>query len=137
MLKKLCGTIANVSDSLGEVMAKLGSYKRKVTLTPHKIKHEYVNPDESDLAWDDELYVNGNVFAENRANPVRLQTDSGEFISSERYKSFMKNKLVKELIRTTESEGIDITTAVKILLGVSIATFGMTMFLMLNFLGVV
>lgn len=140
MIKRIFEVMANWTDSLGEVFAKFGSLKRKVTLTPHKIKHRYVIPEDLDgeLAWDDEMYVNGNIFFKNRANPVKLESisDSCEWISSERYKDYMKNKLVRSLIKTTEDEGVDITTVLKIALGVIIANFGISMFLLMRLLGV-
>lgn len=138
MFEKIFEMTANGIDTFGEIVAKFGSLKRKVVLTPHKIKHEYISPpeDKEKLAWDEEMYVNGNVFPSNKANPVKLDTESGEWISSQRYKEYMKNDLVESLIKTTEREGIDITTALKLMLGLLIANFAMTMYLMMNFLGV-
>ncbi len=138
MLKKIFEVTANGIDNFGKIIAKFGSLKRKVTLTPHKIKHEYVDPEdlEGELAWDDEMYVNGNIFPKNKSNPVKLDTGSCEWISSKRYKDYMKNKLVRSLIKTTEEGGVDITTAIKIVLGVLVANFGISMFLLMKFLGV-
>ncbi len=96
--------------SLGMGIAELFDYKLKVVLDKHEISIEVVNPDEiEDVAYEKDHYVNGNLFIDGYSNPIKPVLDKAEdkleLISSDRYKDYMRQDLVKNLIKSTEGTG--------------------------------
>jgi hypothetical protein len=87
--------------SIGELLG----YELDVVISEHKIKLEMVNPenlDSSGRAWDDSCFTTGNLHLEGIANPIKpeLPDDDSDasFITSERYKTFMEQSLIDDII---------------------------------------
>lgn len=101
-----------------------------VIVSDHKINIKMINPDKSDeygRAWDDSQYVKGNIHHEQYANPVKVSIDEDseevDVIVSQRYKKYMENKLMNDIIsETADDSSISMFTAVLILGTIQILT---------------
>lgn len=66
--------ITNMFLSLAEGLASLMGYKLVITLDEHKIDLKFVKPGDfrrKEAFYDDAHYVNGNIFLDGYANPVK------------------------------------------------------------------
>lgn len=112
----LVGSMRGMSRMLGNEIA--------VVITPHKIKLRAVDPDRTDKSWDESHFVNGNIFFEGFANPFKPQypdteedaeeTHDIDMISSDRYKKFMEQNLISDII--AEGEDGEFPTMMHVLL---------------------
>lgn len=95
--------------TIADGMAESLGYRRIIKLSEHRIKEEYAKPEdlEGEMAYDESHYVNGNIYIDGHANPVKPNEveDKVELISSKRYKDFMQQDLAADIIRATEDEG--------------------------------
>lgn len=123
---------------LGETLAYFGGNKLKITLDEHQIDIDVVNPlDVEDVAYDTNHYVNGNIFIDGYSNPVKHKFDEAEeeveLVSSMRYKPYMNNKLLEDLIKSTEGRKGD---ALFMMMAVaSIGSFAILLLLMFMMIG--
>lgn len=92
--------------SLGELLG----YELDVVISEHKIKLEMVSPEDLDGSgrmWDDSIFTTGNLHLEGIANPIDFEwpddDSAASIITSERYKTFMEQSLIDDII----SEGSD------------------------------
>lgn len=96
-----------------------------VIVDEHEIKLEMISPDseEAELrAWDDQMFYQGNMHLEGVANPIKPESpqnetfgddeEEPEWIYSEKYKDYMENKLIEDIVyEGKESSRITLTTA--------------------------
>lgn len=122
-LRSAIGTSAvGIARSIGNALG----CELVVDVSGHSIDVRMVPPGSDDsLAWDDSLYVRGNLFVDGYANPVKPVVDHNEgvdnpdevdvqeaqasetdahvsVISSARYRMFMIQDLVSELLNPSE-----------------------------------
>jgi hypothetical protein len=93
--------------------ARIFNLELRIVLTEHKIKTEFVKPKNSDVAWDSEHWVYGNIFVEGIANPVKitkskLEEEDVEIITSDRYKTFMEQSLIEDMLQASKSSGLSL-----------------------------
>lgn len=102
--------IANMADALGRKVAKDGvKLERAVMIDGRKIKTKWVDPDDledhgtfddGEHHWDDTLYINGNLFLDEYANPldVRDEVEDGEgkLMPSQKFKTAMETKIISD-----------------------------------------
>ena len=124
---------------MGRSVGNMMGCELAVDVSGHSIETKMVPPEpNSQRAWDDDLFVKGNLFVNDYANPVKpvvehkegiddpdqveLETsDEGEssvhtsVISSKRYGLFMMQNLVSELLNPSER----LTTIQWILVGIA------------------
>jgi len=104
----------------------------EVELTDHKIKTRAVNPEESDRAWDSRQWVHGNLYLEGLANPIKITPkdvknldEDYEIISSERYKTFMEQNLIDDMLNASKSDGLTIKQALIAIIASNVLTVGL------------
>lgn len=108
-------SFANVFLSLGKAWGEMFDHNLMVSVDDHEIRFKYEKePEEIEgINWDNNMYVNGNIYYKGKANPIKPVIDDGkdevELISSDRYKDFMKQTLVRDIVRATEDEGLTMT----------------------------
>lgn len=131
--------IANFALGMGRSIGNSMGCELAVDVSGHSIETKMVPPKpNSERAWDDDLFVKGNLFVNDYANPVKpvvehnegiddpdqveLETsDEGDddvhtsVISSKRYGLFMMQNLVSELLNPSER----LTTIQWILVGIA------------------
>lgn len=124
-------SIANSLIAAGLAVGTATGLQQVVELSDHSISISVEQPDESNRAWDDSLYKNGNVFIDGYSNPVKPQVkqhtglqnpdtaeieegepDGGsdvdesdthaQLITSSRYRDYMRQDLISQLL-TPES----------------------------------
>lgn len=123
-------------------VASLLGYKLIVSVDEHRINVELTKPEElRERIYDTNHYVNGNIYVKGYANPIKPLLDKAEskveLVSSERYKNFMRMKILKELIKTAEGTGWTTEKLLKLILAIVIVLAGMFgIFVMLIFGGV-
>lgn len=135
MLPKLFEFGIGITRSLGELLGN----EIDIVVSDHEIKIEMVNPDEIDSAgraWDDSHFIDGNIHLEGIANPIKptLDEDSEEqeVITSERYKTYMKNKLMKDIVaETTDSSGLTLFHVLVILTTVQFSLTGAILYFLI------
>lgn len=116
-----------------------------VEVSNHSIETKMVLPGKSDRAWDDQLYRHGNLFVDGYANPIKPRADphpeldkpdtvevedgdgntlreKAHVIASERYQSFMKQRLAAQLLNPSERIKL-ITYAMMALAGLMLMQF--------------
>lgn len=132
--------VLNLLVGLVDGLTRLLGYRLMVVLDDHQIDVKVIAPDSSDeIAYDDNHYVNGNIFLKGYANPIKLKLDKAKkevaLISSERYKYFMRMNLVKDIIRSTEGGGWSLETMVKIMLILLLVNTGFIVFFVVLLIG--
>lgn len=114
-------TIATVMIAFSRSIGKMFGYELAVIINEHSIKLKMVNPDnKEDRAYDDNHFVSGNVFVKEFANPLSIEKvaeayKEQEFITSERYKKYMEQSLIDDIVRSSKDDGLTVTQAVLIL----------------------
>jgi hypothetical protein len=110
--------------------------KLKVMLNKHKIDQEYTIPDKTNDAWDFDTYYNGNLFLEDKAQPLRLNKDNNrlKLMSSDRYRSYMNNKLVDDIVSASE-EGTDMIMLISLVMNV--VSFVLIAYLIMMNMGII
>lgn len=96
-----------------------------VTLSNHDIKLGSDNPSSTEKVWEDDLYVEGNVYLDGYANPVKpdvpvteydIEDDDLDLISTDRYKHNLISDLRDALIEEgTEGSGLTVFHAIVVL----------------------
>lgn len=123
-------------------VASLLGYKLMVSVDEHRIDVELTKPEElRERIYDTSHYVNGNIYRKGYANPIKPLLDKAgkkvELVSSERYKEFMRMKILKELIKTAEGTGWTTQKLLKLILAIVIVLAGLFgVFVMLIFGGI-
>jgi len=112
----LVNTMRGLSRALGNELA--------VIVSEHKIKLKMVDPDKTSRYWDTQMFSYGNLYFEDYANPIKPKHPDTEeqakeslgleLISSERYKSFMEQNLITDIIN--EGQDGEFPTLMHILL---------------------
>lgn len=79
-----------------------------VIITPHKIKLKMVDPERTPRNWDSQMFSHGNIYYADYANSIKPKYPDDEkeaeeslgldLISSERYKNFMDQNLISDII---------------------------------------
>lgn len=114
-------TIATAMIAISRSIGKMFGYELAVIISEHSIKLQMVNPDNKvDRAYDDNTFVSGNVFVKDFANPLSIEKiseayEEQDFITSERYKKFMEQSLIDDIVRSSKDDGLTVTQAVLIL----------------------
>lgn len=122
VLNWLLGLAVGVANLLG--------MKLMITIDEHRIDVELVKPDKlRERVWDSSHYVNGNIYVKGYGNPIKPLLDKAEnkveLVSSERYKNFMRMKILKELIKTAEGTGWTTKKLLKLILAVVLILAGL------------
>lgn len=68
----------NAAYGIVDGTARALGLETKVELSDHSITVEYALPDVDTRAWDSNLYVNGNVFVDGYANPIKPKVNYNE-----------------------------------------------------------
>lgn len=121
--------IANQLLSLGRKLGRNpGKSELKVSVSDHDIKIRMVDTDKKEHAWDHDLYKSGGLFYRGHANPLKINLSQNdgmaekdtveleesedesyvdephkEVMSSNRYRKFMYNSLISDLVNPTEN----------------------------------
>ena len=119
---------ANALLAAGRSLGRLAGGELKVELSDHSINTQMRRPDKDERAWDDSMFKHGNVFVEGYGNPIkprvnyhetlqepdRIDHEEGdgdedddsdahvELISSPRYRDYMRQDLVSQLLTPRE-----------------------------------
>lgn len=125
MFPKLC----RAGLGLSRGFARLLGNEIDVVVTEHEIKLDVVDPDKTDelgRAWDDSHFTAGNIHLANIANPIKPEPPSDEsehdYIMSERYKSFMKQTLMEDIVNEgMEESGLTLLHVIVLLTTVQFA----------------
>jgi len=101
-------------------VGRRGGGELAVNLDEHSIDLEMKPPDPEEEAWDPDLYHRGCVFVEDYANPIKVSVDKNEaledpdqgsveaedtnatLIASQRYKEYMRQDLMSQLLNPRE-----------------------------------
>lgn len=85
-----------------------------VIVTDHKIKLKMRKPSEAEdsgYAWDEQMFTSGNIHKEGFSNSIKPQILYGEegeevgWITNEKYKTYMENKLMRDIIEEGSDSG--------------------------------
>jgi hypothetical protein len=100
--------------------ARLFGYELKIVLTEHKIKTKFDKPSREGNCWDDSHWIRGNIFIKDIANPINIkksdvEDEDVEIITSERYKRFMEQSLVDDMLQASKTGKMTVKNAVVIL----------------------
>jgi len=122
----LRSTIGTAALGFGRSVGNMLGCELAVDVSDHSIETKMVPPSATDeRAWDDQLYVKGNLFVDGYANPVKLRVDRNEglenpdevaveesgrdddnthtkVMSSARYRAYMVQQLISELLNPSE-----------------------------------
>lgn len=116
-----------------------------VEVSNHSIETKMVLPGKSDRAWDGQMYKHGNLFVDGCANPIKPRVQSNaalddpdtvdvevhkveeedanvSVIASERYSTYMKQRLAAQLLNPSERIKL-ITYAMMALAGLMLMQF--------------
>ena len=98
---------SNFLLGLADGIASFGGYDLEIVVDDHEIEFSFVDSEDLDRrAYDGDHYVNGNIFRDGYANPIKPVLDDAEdeveLIRSDRYKDYMNQKLVREMVKATE-----------------------------------
>lgn len=114
-------TISTVLIALSRSIGKMFGYELAVIINEHSIELQMVNPENvEERAYDDNHFVSGNLFVKEFANPVNIKNmakayKDQEFITSKRYKKYMEQSLIDDIVRSSKNSGLTVTQAVFIL----------------------
>lgn len=114
------------------------SLKLQIIATKHKLITRYVPPQTSRYAWDLDTYYNGNLFVSGKANPINIPTNTNNeklFESSQKYRSFMQNKFISDIMSSGQKSKIE--SLMWMIIAVSVPTLIAVIWLALNIMGVV
>lgn len=102
--------LMNIALNIVRSLANSFGYEIKVILTDHEIKLKFASPEEKAVCWEEDHYVKGNVFLDGYANAIKPELsdieDKYDMIASERYKSYMKNSLIEDIMRASKDSGV-------------------------------
>lgn len=121
--KKFVNGLVKLGYGIGDALG----LKWNIEVDEHKL---YVELDELKdnigKAYDRNHFVNGNIFIKGSSNPVKpvIQNGDVELVSSQRYKSLMRNKVIEDLIKSQEEEE-GMTTRKIALLGLGVTALNM------------
>jgi len=119
--------------NMTRALAYTFGYELRVELTDHEIKLNFADPNNEENCWDETHYVSGNLFIQGYANPIKPEVSDDfsdyELIESERYKSYMRNSLIDDIMKASKKSGITIGQAVLALGSLQIATIIMMVIL--------
>jgi hypothetical protein len=121
MLKYLFAALLNAVRGI----ARTFGYELKIVLTDHKILLKFDNPDREGSCWDKSHWTYGNIFIEGYANPVKpsiTEDDKTEMITSDRYKTFMEQSLIDDMLQASKSKGLTLLQAVIAIVSLQVAT---------------
>lgn len=91
--------------------ARLFGYEIALVLSEHKIKTKFKSPNSKTNAWDSEMYVHGNIFFKDLANPIKptksdISPEENDIITSERYKTFMEQSLIDDMLKVSQKSDL-------------------------------
>lgn len=131
----LVGTARGVSRLFNNELA--------VIITPHKIKLRMMDPDSDAVAWDESHFTHGCIFFQGWANPIKpkvpddnesgLESEDIDLIASDRYKKFMEQSLIDDIIdEGTESGWLSLELIAIVLGTLQLANVLMILYLLLQ-----
>lgn len=111
-------------------LMRVFNLETEIVLTEHKIKTKARKPKNSDKAWDDSHWVYGNIFIKDYANPVKIAKDKVEendyhLIASERYKTFMEQDLIDDMLQASKDDGLTLLQALVAIIATNLLSVGM------------
>lgn len=114
--------------------ARIFGYELKIVLTEHKIKTKFASPSSEKNNWDDSHWIRGNIFIDGIANPINIskqEVKNGDYeiITSERYKTFMEQSLIDDMLQASKSDGLTLKTVALILAMINILAVGLVFIL--------
>lgn len=119
------GKIATFAIDTARQLSQMFGNELAVIVTPHKIKIRMLDPDNTRRDWDSRMFESGNIFLAGFANPVKpkipdTEEDAKEsyemdMIASERYKDYMEQSLIKDIIREGKDDKLTLRMVVLIL----------------------
>lgn len=126
MLDKIFTAMLNLIRSIMRAF----NLETEIVLTEHKIKTKAVKPERSEKAWDDSHWVHGNIFIKDYANPVKISKEKIEendyhLIASERYKTFMEQDLIDDMLQASKDSGLTLLQALIVILSTNLLSVGM------------
>lgn len=134
MFWKLLDKIAEyMNKASSEYLEKSDKYRRIVVLDRHKIRHTFETKkkiEDMDYVYDENTYINGNIFIKGKTNPIHINTEKLHLESSERYKAVLKSSILKDIFNPSNK----IETLIFIIL---MASVGSLVVSIINMLGVV
>ena len=117
----------NIAFTTARIAGQTLGYQLVVELSDHSIDISMERPDKTERAWDDRLYKSGNVFLKGYANPIKPSIEPNDklenhdevdieesnerptpesqhvsVISSSRFKTYMKQDLISQLLTPKE-----------------------------------
>lgn len=103
-------------------------------LTEHKIKTKFESPSNENNAWDSNHWVYGNIFLKGIANPIKpkksdVENGDYEIITSERYKSYMEQDLIDDMLQASKSSGLTLKNVALMLGALNILAVGLVFIL--------
>lgn len=117
MLEKFGLAIVALTRSIVQMFG----YELAVKIKEHSINLDFVDPDALDeRAYDDNHFVSGNIFVGEYANPINITNiknayQEADYIVSERYKEYMEQELIDDIIQSSKDSKLTITQATLIL----------------------
>jgi len=102
---------------LARTFAQVFGYELAITIDEHEIKLEVVDPDNiEERAFDSSHFVSGNIFVGDFANPINISNieeayKDAEYIVSDRYKKYMEQELIDDIVQTSKDSGLTVTQA--------------------------
>ena len=124
------GALFTIAVSLIRSTARLFNYELKIVLTEHKIKVKFDKPDREENCWDDSHWIRGNIFLKGIANPINIkksdvkESEDVEIITSDRYKTFMEQSLIDDMLQASKSDGLTLKTVAIILGSLNVLAVG-------------
>lgn len=133
MLAWLFTTLLNAVRSV----ARAVGLELEVVLTEHKIKTKMQNPDKTDKFWNSKIWTNGNIYLKDYANPVNIEISDienhshkeddsvdADLITTERYKTFMEQSLIDDMLQASKDNDLTLKTAVIAIIATNLLTLG-------------
>jgi len=101
----------------------------EIVLTEHKIEINAVNPDEIDKDWDSNIWTYGNIYLKDIANPINIKKSEikdkdYDLITSERYKTFMEQSLIDDMLQASKSDGLTLKQVLIAIISTNLLTLG-------------
>lgn len=133
MMPKVATALLVIARALGQLLGN----ELDIVIKEHEIDLEMVKPEqihEKGRAWDSSHFTEGNIHLEGIANPINVSRnwigDDADIISSDRYKTYMKNKLMKDIVNeTTDTSGLTLFHVLIILATVQFSMTGVIVYL--------
>lgn len=116
-------------NALRGIMREL-NLETEIVLTEHEIKIKAVNPEETEKNWDDSLYRHGNLYFRDFANPIDfkredVKPDNYELITSERYKTFMEQSLIDDMLQASKDSDLTLKQALIAIISTNVLSMGL------------